>query len=120
MARRTPRDPRPGPRERILEVVREIPRGRVATYGQVAALAGMAGAARQVGWALAGLPEGDLGDEVPWHRVINARGEVSERGDPEPAALQRAMLEAEGVEFDPRGRTDLERYRWEPDEPGTR
>lgn len=96
---------------RIYEVVARVPRGCVVTYGQVAALAGLPGHARQVGYALAALPpESDL----PWHRVINARGEVSRRADPGPEPLQRAMLEAEGVRFDDRGRTSLRRFRWRP------
>jgi len=98
--------------QRFYEVVREIPEGRVATYGQVAALAGFPGHARQVGYALHALP-GDY-DDVPWQRVINARGEVSPRSEPEYEGLQRAMLEAEGVRFDVRGRVDLRRFRWEP------
>jgi methylated-DNA-protein-cysteine methyltransferase-like protein len=97
---------------RFYEVVGEIPEGRVATYGQVAALAGFPGHARQVGYALHALLE-DL-DDVPWQRVINAKGEVSPRSEPEYEGLQRAMLETEGVRFDTRGRVDLERFRWEP------
>lgn len=96
---------------RIYRVVRRIPHGRVATYGQVAALAGLGGAARQVGYALAAL-DGESG--LPWQRVINARGEVSPRSEPGWEGLQRRLLEAEGVVFDRRGRIDLERYRWEP------
>jgi methylated-DNA-protein-cysteine methyltransferase-like protein len=97
--------------QRIYAVVARIPLGTVATYGQVAALAGLAGHARQVGYALHALPEGA---EVPWQRVINARGEVSRRAEPGWEGLQRSMLEAEGVEFDARGRVDLRRFRWEP------
>lgn len=96
---------------RIYAVVRRIPRGRVATYGQVAALAGLAGHARQVGYALHSLADGS---GVPWQRVINHRGEVSLRAEPFYEPLQRALLEAEGVVFDRRGRVDLERFRWEP------
>jgi methylated-DNA-protein-cysteine methyltransferase-like protein len=92
-------------------VVERIPEGRVATYGQVASLAGLPGRARQVGYALAALGDGS---SVPWHRVINARGEVSSRSGGGPHALiQRTLLEEEGVAFDEGGRTDLERYRWE-------
>jgi len=95
----------------VYTVVNAIPSGLVATYGQVAALAGMPGAARQVGWALSALsPE----DDVPWHRVINAQGEISPRGAREAADLQRALLEAEGIELNPRGKVDLVRYAWEP------
>lgn len=96
---------------RIYDVVRRIPAGRVATYGQVAALAGLPGHARQVGYALHALDD----DEVPWQRVINARGEVSRRSEPGPEPLQRLMLEDEGVAFDDAGRVDLGRFRWDPD-----
>ncbi|MAG33395.1 MAG: methyltransferase [Deltaproteobacteria bacterium] len=95
----------------VYRVVRRIPQGRVATYGQVAALSGSPGAARQVGWALAALSPDD---HVPWHRVINARGEISTRGEREIEDLQRALLESEGVVFDRRGRVDLARFGWTP------
>jgi methylated-DNA-protein-cysteine methyltransferase-like protein len=103
---------RPRRNQRIWDVVRRIPRGRVATYGQVATIAGLAGQARQVGYALHDLPEGN---DVPWHRVINARGEVSPRAEPGWDGFQRHLLEEEGLVFDDRGRLDLERYRWDPD-----
>ena len=96
---------------RIHAAVRRIPRGRVATYGQVAALAGLPGHARQVGYALHSLgPESD----VPWQRVVNARGEVSPRSLPGWEAVQRALLEREGVVFDARGCIDLARQGWRP------
>ena len=97
--------------ERIYAVVRRIPRGRVATYGQVAALCGMPGRAREVGWALAALRAESA---VPWQRVLNARGEVSGRGEPEPSRVQRALLEREGVAFAASGRVDLAAYQWRP------
>jgi len=97
--------------ERIYEVVRQIPQGRVATYGQVAALAGLPGHARQVGYALHALPEGS---NVPWHRVINARGAISLRADRGWGGFQRHLLEEEGVAFSARGLIDLERCRWDP------
>ena len=97
--------------ERIYRVVRRIPQGRVATYGQVAALAGLPRQARQVGYALHALPDGG---DVPWQRVINARGEVSLRATPGAESLQRAILEQEGVVFDLRGRVPLERFGWRP------
>jgi methylated-DNA-protein-cysteine methyltransferase related protein len=100
--------------ERIYEVVRAIPRGRVATYGQVAFLAGMPGHARQVGYALHSLPEGSAA-ETPWHRVLNARGEVSQRALPGADERQRRLLRREGVRFDQRGRVDLRRYGWQPE-----
>ena len=95
-------------RARIYEVVSRIPKGKVATYGQVATLAGMRGHARQVGYALHDLREGS---NVPWHRVINARGEISPRGVPGSDDSQRRRLEAEGVVFDS-ARIDLSRFRW--------
>lgn len=83
----------------------------MATYGQIAALAGISGQARQVGYALAALPAGTA---VPWHRVINARGEVSRRAVPGSELRQRQLLEREGVRFDARGRVPLDRFRWQP------
>lgn len=97
--------------QRIYDVVRDIPYGRVATYGQVAALADLPGHARQVGYALHALPEGT---EIPWHRVINARGEVSPRSEGGWEHYQRHLLEEEGVGFNVRGQVDLIRFRWEP------
>lgn len=93
--------------DRIYQVVRHIPPGQVATYGQVARQLEMAHAARTVGWALRALPEGS---DVPWQRVINAQGAISL--DPHGAAIQRALLESEGVVFDERGRVDLDVYGW--------
>jgi methylated-DNA-protein-cysteine methyltransferase related protein len=103
--------------ELIWSTVRRIPRGRVATYGQIAELAGLEGHARQVGYALHNLPERS---DIPWHRVINARGEVSPRSGGDSHELQRMLLEAEGVEFDRRGRLDLACYRWRPKSRGRR
>ena len=93
----------------IYRVVRRIPRGRVATYGQIATLAGLDGHARQVGYALHALPSGG---NLPWHRVINARGEVSPRSASDSDEVQRLLLESEGIEFDSRGRVDLAKYQW--------
>jgi methylated-DNA-protein-cysteine methyltransferase-like protein len=96
---------------RYYDVVRRIPPGRVASYGQVAAEAGLPGRARQVGYAVAALPEAS---DVPWHRVVNARGEISRRtGGSAFEQIQRVLLEAEGVLFDARGRIDLTRFRWD-------
>lgn len=101
----------PSTHQAILAVVRRIPRGRVATYGQVAALAGLARQPRLVGYALHALPSSTA---VPWHRVINARGMVSVRSDGAASLSQRLLLEREGVQFDGRGRVSLERYQWRP------
>ncbi len=100
-----------GVHARIHAVVRRIPRGRVASYGQVARLAGLASHARLVGYAMAALPDGT---RVPWQRVVNAQGRVSPRATPGYDALQRALLEREGVRFEAQGRIDLGRYGWRP------
>lgn len=96
--------------EAIYDVIRRIPRGWVATYGQVAAMAGLPRRARLVGRVLQRL---DPAIKIPWHRVVNAKGEISyslsrNGGD----ALQRRLLEKEGLKFDANGRLDLERCRW--------
>jgi methylated-DNA-protein-cysteine methyltransferase-like protein len=103
---------------RVWEVVQQIPRGKVATYGQIASLiplspgmdprAYLAFGPRWVGGAMAACPE-----DVPWQRVINARGMISPRPGAED---QKALLEAEGVKLDERSRIDLKQYRWEPAE----
>ncbi len=102
--------PPPGPNrnERVWAVVHRIPRGRVATYKQIAQHAALPGptGARQVGYALAALAEGS---RIPWHRVVNVAGRVSPR---DSSALQRELLEAEGVCFGLDGVIDLERYGW--------
>ena len=94
---------------RIYAAVQRIPAGKVATYGQVAALAGLPRRARQVGYALHQLPPGS---PVPWHRVINAKGEISLRRSSPAGLEQRALLEEEGVVFSAKGRVDLRRYRF--------
>lgn len=97
---------------RIWAVAAKIPRGRVATYGQVARLAGLPNHARLAGYALHALP---ARSPVPWHRVVNAKGEVSPRRDgSEHHVLQRVLLEKERVRFDRNGRLDLAALRWEP------
>ena len=106
-----------GSYQRIYEVVRRIPKGRVSTYGEVARLAGLPGHARQVGYALHALRDDPEAARVPWQRVVNARGEVSARSEPGFERLQRALLEAEGVLFDRRGRIDLGRFAWAPRAP---
>ena len=95
--------------QRIYSIVRKIPRGRVASYGQVARIAGLPGHARQVGYAMSALP---YGSSVPWHRVINAQGRVSRRRVPGPELTQRMLLEQEGVRFGASGRIDLYLYGW--------
>jgi methylated-DNA-protein-cysteine methyltransferase related protein len=99
-------------RERIYAQVRKIPRGKVATYGQIASLAGLEGQARQVGYAMAAIPSSSA---IPWHRVINAQGRVSMRSEgPGGSIIQQQLLEREGVVFNDGGRVALERFRWTP------
>lgn len=93
---------------RFYRVIRRIPRGRVATYGQIARMAGLPAHARYVGYALATLSK----KSVPWHRVINAKGEISKRGTPQFAFRQRALLEKEGVVFGQNDRLSLKTYQW--------
>ena len=97
--------------DRIYAVVRRIPRGRVATYGQVADLADLPGCARQVGYALHALR---AESDVPWQRVVNARGEISVRSEPGVEPIQQQLLESEGIPFDRRGRIDLGGTQWRP------
>jgi methylated-DNA-protein-cysteine methyltransferase-like protein len=101
-----PRQPELPPRERVWQVVAAIPAGRVATYGQVAQLAGVPRGARFVGTVLRDLPRDS---RLPWHRVLNASGRLSV--DPLTAREQRERLEAEGVAF-VGGRVSLSRFRW--------
>jgi len=96
--------------DRIYAVVDRIPPGRVATYGQVAEVAGLPGQARQVGWALHALRSST---RVPWQRVVNVRGRLSVRASGHERE-QRRLLEREGVRFDANGRIDLERDGWRP------
>jgi methylated-DNA-protein-cysteine methyltransferase-like protein len=94
--------------KRVYSVVRRVPPGFVVTYGDVATVLGSPRVARHVGWALASLRE----EDVPWHRVINAKGSISGRGDTARAAEQRRRLVAEGLHFDADERLELRRYRW--------
>jgi len=95
----------------IYDMVKRIPKGCVATYGQIAELVDLPGHARQVGYALNALPDDH---DVPWQRVINAQGRVSAQSDPHFEKIQRRLLEEEGVLFDGKGRIALERFQWRP------
>ncbi|MFZ2489790.1 MAG: methylated-DNA--[protein]-cysteine S-methyltransferase [Anaerolineae bacterium] len=95
----------------VYAVVRHIPRGQVASYGQIAALLGHPRAARTVGWALAALREQEVSD-VPWQRVINAQGRVSIRNMEHAPEEQALLLEAEGIEFGPHDKVDWQRFGW--------
>lgn len=100
-----------GYRERVFEIVRRIPKARVMTYGQLAALLGEGYTARTVGYVMSAAT-----DDVPWQRVINAQGKCSTGKVVLPPDLQQRMLEAEGVVFDAKERCALEQYRWTPEE----
>ena len=99
-------------RRSFYETIARVPYGRVATYGQVATLAGYPGRARQVGYALAGMPEAWT---LPWHRIINAQGKISPRRGNKFHLLQYELLEAEGVILT-ENRIDLALFLWHPEE----
>ncbi len=101
--------------EAVYRLVRDIPPGKVMTYGQVATVVGHPRGARAAGQAM--LVCGNVEPAVPWQRVINARGQISHGGDPHRPELQRRLLEAEGLVFDASDCVCLETYRWEPVEP---
>jgi methylated-DNA-protein-cysteine methyltransferase related protein len=96
-------------RAAVLRLVRRIPRGRLATYGQIAALAGFPRRPRQVGMILKGLPEGT---DLPWHRVVNALGYVPSQGRWWGAMVQIQRLREEGIVVDDLGNLDLPVYQW--------
>ena len=98
--------------DRIYTTIRQISLGKVATYGQIADLAGLYGKARLVGYALFRV---QIADDIPWQRVINAKGEISyslqrQGGD----YLQKVLLQEEGIQFKPNGKIDLGKYLWQP------
>jgi methylated-DNA-protein-cysteine methyltransferase-like protein len=98
----------------IYKVAKQVPSGKVATYGQVAKIVDRC-SARQVGYAMAALPKGA---GVPWHRIINHKGEISTRRNGRGHSRQRGLLKAESVCFDRQDRIDLERYGWQGPETG--
>lgn len=97
-------------RERVYEIVRQIPVGKVMTYGQLAIILGEGYTARTVGYVMHGADEG-----VPWQRVINSQGKCSTGRLTIPLNLQQELLEAEGVTFNASGKCDLTKYRWFPE-----
>ena len=94
--------------QEIYDMVKRIPKGRVATYGQIAELVGYPRHARQIGYALAAL---DTDNDIPWYRVVNAKGELSHRGSGSED-FQRIFLEEEGILFDLKGRISLKDFQW--------
>jgi methylated-DNA-protein-cysteine methyltransferase-like protein len=97
--------------DEIHAIVRRIPKGRVATYGQIAELAGIPGQARRIGYALSALSNATA---VPWQRVVNAKGEISLRSHPGAEKLQMKLLRMEGIVFDRNKRIPLARFQWRP------
>ncbi len=97
-------------RERVYSIVRQIPRGRVMTYGQIAIVLGEGYTARTVGYVMHGSDDG-----VPWQRVINSQGKISTGRLSIPVNLQQSMLEQEGIVFSEKGRCDLTKFQWWPE-----
>lgn len=95
--------------DEVYRIVRDIPRGRVMSYGQIARLLERPLSARAVGWAMSQCPA-----NVPWQRVVNASGGISTEHLHDPPDLQRRLLEAEGIRFGKNGKLSLPRYRFEP------
>lgn len=98
--------------DEIYALVAMIPEGKVATYGQIARMAGRPKGARQVGYALAALSNQRGAHDLPWHRVVNAQGKVSRRATPDFENYQQILLEEEGVEFGLYGVINLEEFLW--------
>jgi methylated-DNA-protein-cysteine methyltransferase-like protein len=99
-----------GYRDRVYNLVKQIPRGRVMTYGQIADILGDGYTARTVGYVMHGADA----ENVPWQRVINSKGMCSTGRLTIPENIQQKMLESEGIEFNAKGRCDLQRYIWYP------
>ena len=97
--------------QRIWDTIRDIPKGRVASYGQIAEIAGIPRGARQVGYALRRLPDTQV---VPWHRVIQASGKIAFDKDSPQFEEQKKRLAMDGVAV-LAGRIDMQKYRWQPD-----
>lgn len=110
--RRTPSNENSSFKQAVLEMVAQVPKGKLATYGQIALMAGFPRRPRQVGMLLKGLPEGT---ELPWHRIVNANGYVPSRGRWWGALEQIQRLRAEGIDVDDLGNLDLAAYRWNGD-----
>jgi len=100
--------------EQVYRLVRQVPPGKVTSYGAIARMLGNPRAARTVGWALHSLPPSvpPSGGDVPWHRIINSQGRISTSCQEHDANLQRVLLEAEGIEFDEDGTVDWDCFGW--------
>ncbi len=93
---------------RVYAFLARVPAGRVVSYGQIARAIGLPNGARVVGWAMRHCPEG-----LPWHRVVDSKGQMLTAAGPDSVPLQRTLLEEEGVEFGLTGRVDLAQYQWD-------
>lgn len=102
----------PGFHAQVFAMVRQVPHGKVATYGQIATLLGSPRVARHVGFAMAGAWRAEGDEPVPWHRIVNAKGSISTRERADPDHDQRTLLEREGVGFRANGTVDLRAFRW--------
>ena len=102
----------PGFHQKVYALVRQVPYGQVSTYGDIAKRLGNVKIARHIGWALSALTESD--SDVPWHRIINAKGGISARPGSHQMLLQTLTLQNEGVEVSTSGMIDLSRFRWRP------
>jgi len=94
--------------DKIYQIIEKIPYGCVATYGQIASLAGIPKQSRRIGYALSVLNDHD----IPWHRVINAKGEISRRSNSDYESYQRDLLIDEGIVFDKKGKVSLDQFGW--------
>lgn len=101
----------PNYRKKVFDLVKKIPRGRVMTYGQIAAILGEGYTARTVGYVMHGANE----TKLPWQRVINSQGKCSTGKITLPMNLQQSILESEGVKFNAAGKCDLKAYLWFPE-----
>ncbi len=97
--------------EKVFEITKKIPKGKVCSYGQIAVMLGSPRAARAVGYALNSLKKNGL-EDVPWQRVINSKGEISFKGDTIRVNLQRKLLEQEGIKFNMLGQIDFKKFGW--------
>ena len=95
----------------IYQIIRKVPKGKVATYGQIAFLVGIPRGARQVGYALHSLPDGS---DVPWQRIINSRGKISYKSASFFENIQYQLLVSEGIIFEESGKIDLQKFQWNP------
>jgi len=97
--------------QKVVKIIKKIPQGKVATYGQIAAMAGSPRAARQV---VRTLHTSSGKEKLPWHRVINSRGKISLKPN-SGYEIQKAMLEDEGIKFSPDDVIELKCYFWKPE-----